>query len=270
MIDLEAYCRRIGYTGARGATLETLRGLHAQHAQAIAFENLNPFLQLPVPLDTPSLERKLVHERRGGYCFEQNLLFSAVLGALGFRVTGLAARVVWNAPENVVPPRAHMLLRVELEEGAYVADVGFGGLTLTAPLRLEAGIEQHTPHEPFRLLEADGAYVMQARIRDGWKSLYRFDLHAQLLPDYEVTNWYLANHPDSRFVRNLIAGRPTPDRRYALLNHELAVHHLGGPSERHVLESAGELRTALEEYFLIRLPDVPQLEAALDRALARR
>jgi N-hydroxyarylamine O-acetyltransferase len=111
---------------------------------------------------------------------------------------------------------------------------------------------------------------MQSKIRDSWKSLYWFDLQEHLLPDYEVTSWYLANHPASRFVRNLIAGRPAPDARYALLNQELAVHHLGGSSERHVLESAAELRTVLEEYFLISLPDVPQLEAALDRALTRR
>lgn len=270
MIDLEAYFRRIGYAGARSATLETLRALHAHHAQAIPFENLNPFLRLPVPLDPAALERKLVREARGGYCFEQNLLFADVLRSLQFRVTGLAARVLWNAPENAVPPRGHMLLRIDLEEGVYIADVGFGGLTLTAPLRLEAGLEQETPHEPFRLLAVDEAYVIEAKIREEWKSLYRFDLHAQLLPDYEVTNWYLANHPDSRFVRNLIAGRPAPGRRYALLNGELAVHHHGGISERHTLASVAELRTVLEDYFVIRLPDVPQLDAALDRALARR
>jgi N-hydroxyarylamine O-acetyltransferase len=163
-----------------------------------------------------------------------------------------------------------MLLRLDLDAGAYLADVGFGGMTLTGPLRLEAGIEQQTPHEPFRLVAEGAAFVMQAKIRDGWKSLYRFDLQEHLLPDYEVTNWYLANHPESRFVRNLIAARPTPDGRYALLNAELAVHHRGGSSERHVLEGTAELRTVLRDYFLLELPDVPQLDAALARALARR
>jgi N-hydroxyarylamine O-acetyltransferase len=270
MKELDAYLRRIGHTGARTATLETLQALHLQHAQAIAFENLNPYLGLPVPLDAGSLERKLVAEGRGGYCFEQNLLFGDVLRSLGFRVRGLAARVLWNAAENVVSPRTHMLLHVELEAGPQLADVGFGGMSLTGPLRLEVGVEQATPHEPFRLLAEGAGFIMQARVRDNWKSLYWFDLHEELRPDYEVTNWYLANHPDSRFVRNLVAARPTPEGRYALLNHELAVHHLGSASERHVLESTAELRTVLEEYFLIRLPDAPGLDAALERALARR
>ena len=268
MKDLEAYLQRIGHTGARAATLETLRALHLHHAQSIAFENLNPFLGLPVPLDAASLERKLVQERRGGYCFEQNLLCGDALRSLGFRVTGLAARVLWNAAENAVSARTHMLLQVDLDEGPYLADVGFGGMTLTAPLRLAPGVEQATPHEPFRLLVEGAGFIMQAKIRDSWKPLYWFDLHAELRPDYEVTNWYLANHPDSRFVRNLVAGRPTPEGRYALLNHELAVHHRGGSSERHVLESAAELRTVLEDCFLIRLPEARGLDAALERALA--
>ncbi len=270
MMDLDAYFHRIGYSGARSATLATLRAIHARHAEAIPFENLNPLLGLPVPLDPASLERKLVQDRRGGYCFEQNLLLGEALRALGFQVTGLAARVMWNARENAVPPRGHMLLRIDLAGVPYIADVGFGGLTLTGPLRLEAGVEQETPHEPYRLLASDATFVLQARIRDGWKSLYRFDLQEQPRPDYEVTNWYLSNHPDSRFVRNLVAARPTAGRRYALFNLELSVHHLRGDTERHVLGSVPEIRAVLENQFLIRLPEVPQLDAALGRLLARR
>ena len=269
-MDLEAYFRRIDYAGARDATLDTLRALHWQHAQSIPFENLNPYLGLPVPLDTASLERKLVQQQRGGYCFEQNLLLGEVLRSLGFRVRGLAARVTWNAPEDAVSARTHMLLHIDLAEGVHLADVGFGGMTLTGPLRLEPDIEQQTPHEPFRLLATGSDFIMQAKVREGWRSLYRFDLQAQVLPDYEVTNWYLANHPESRFVRNLVAARPTPQRRYALLNGALAVHQRGGPSERRVLESVTELRNVLVDCFRIQLPDVPQLDGALQRALDRR
>jgi N-hydroxyarylamine O-acetyltransferase len=268
-MDLEAYFRRIGYTGARTATQECLRAVLVHHTRSIPFENLNPYLGLPVPLDTAALERKLVRQRRGGYCFEQNLLLGEVLRALGFRVTGLAARVTWNAPESAVSARTHMLLRIDLDAGVHLADVGFGGMTLTGLLRLETEAEQPTPHEPFRLLAAGSDYIMQAKVGEGWKSLYRFDLQAQVLPDYEVTNWYLANHPDSRFVRNLVAARPTPEGRYALLNHELAFHRLGGASERRVLESVAELREVLTGRLLIELPDVPQLDAALQRALDR-
>jgi N-hydroxyarylamine O-acetyltransferase len=194
--DLDAYFDRIGYTGPRSATLDTLEAIHAQHAQAIPFENINPLLHWPVRLDMASLEQKLVREGRGGYCFEQNLLLYHALRTLEFDVTGLAARVLWDAPEGAVRPRSHMLLLVDLDDRPYVADVGFGGLTLTAPLRLLPDVEQATPHESFRLTGAGDAFVAEAHVGGAWKKLYRFDLQEQLLPDYEVTNWY------SRIIRS--------------------------------------------------------------------
>jgi N-hydroxyarylamine O-acetyltransferase len=264
-IDLDGYFRRIGYSGSRAPTLETLRALHLRHALGIPFENLDPFLRRPVPLDLPSLEAKLVQRRRGGYCFEHNLLFKHVLETLGFTVTGLAARVLWNQPEGTILPRTHMLLRVALDGQDYIADVGFGGQTLTAPMRLIAGIEQATPHEPFRLLEAGEGFLMQALVGGAWRPLHRFDLQEQRLPDYELANWYISTHPESRFVKNLTVALPAPDRRYALFNSEFAVHHLGGPSEHRRLTGAAEVRQVLEEVFGLTLPDGPELDAALAR-----
>jgi len=269
IIDLEAYFQRIGYAGPHTATQETLRMLHALHPQAIAFENLSPLLGWPVLLDAQSLERKLVHEGRGGYCFEQNLLLSHVLKALGFEVSGLAARVMWFAPEGTVTARGHMLLRIELDGATWLADVGFGAQTLTAPLRLEADVEQTTPHESFRLKQSGDNWQMQAAIRDTWKALYSFDLQEQLLPDYEVTNWYLSHHPESRFVTGLIAARTAPDHRYALRDNELAMHPLHGQTQRRVLESGAQVRSALENEFRIRLSDAPELDRALDRIAQR-
>jgi N-hydroxyarylamine O-acetyltransferase len=263
--DLDAYFQRIGYSGERAPTLDTLRAIHVRHAEAIPFENLNPLMRWPVRLDIESLQQKLVRDGRGGYCFEQNWLLTHVLTALGFKVIGLAARVMWQAPEGVVPPRSHMLLRINLDEQSYIADVGFGGLTLTGPLRLERGTEQSTPHEPFRLAGAGEEFVMEARIAGNWKPLYRFTLQEQLLPDFEVTNWYLSNHPNSRFVNGLIAARSTPDRRYALNNNEFAVHHLNGGTERRTLKSVAEMRDMLAGSFRVNLPEAPELDAALQR-----
>jgi N-hydroxyarylamine O-acetyltransferase len=267
--DLDAYCARIGYSGSRRATLDTLAAIHLHHAKAIPFENLNPLLGWPVRLDAQSLQQKLVHEGRGGYCFEQNLLLSHALQALGFQVIGLAARVLWNAPEDAVTARSHMLLLVDLEGAPYLVDAGFGGLTLTGPLRLQPDIEQATPHEPFRLTRAGDDFLMQAQTHGTWRTLYRFGLQEQLLPDYEVSNWYLSNHPKSHFVTGLIAARPDTDRRYALRNNELSVHHLNGRSERRILTSAGEIRETLENSFRLRLPDAPDLDAALTRLIAQ-
>ncbi len=264
-VDLEAYFRRIGYFGPREPTLDVLRGIHARHPQAIPFENLDPFLRRPVKLDLTTLERKLVHEGRGGYCFEHNLLLSAVLRSLGFRVTGLAARVVWNAPEGAVRPRGHMLLKIEFAGEPYIADVGFGGLTLTAPLRLAAGLVQQTPHEPFRLVETQGQFVLQALVRDVWRALYCFDLQPQLLPDYEIVNWYLSNHPESHFVNGLIIARAAADRRFALADRRLSVHPRGGATEQREIASPAELRSVLEETFDIRVPEGDDVDARLAR-----
>ena len=267
--DLDAYCERIRYAGDRSPTLDTLRAIHLLHTETIPFENLNPFLGWPVPLDAGALQQKMVRHGRGGYCFEQNLLFSHALRGLGFRVTGLAARVLWNTREDAVVRRSHMLLRVDLTESSYVADVGFGGQTLTGPVRLEPDTEQTTPHEPFRLTRAGSEYVLRSKIAGAWKALYRFDLREELLPDYEVINWYLSNHPNSRFVTGLIAARPARGRRYGLYNNEFAVHDLNGSTRRRLLTTTAELRETLEDVFQLTLPDAPELEGALERVAAR-
>jgi len=264
-LDLDAYFQRIGYSGPRTPTLDTLRAIHLHHAQTVPFENLDPLLRRPVSLDLASLERKLVHEGRGGYCFEQNLLLAEVLRTLGYDLTCLAARVVWNAPEGALRPRSHMLIAVNFKDGPYVADVGFGGLTLSAPLRLAADIEQETPHELFRLVNVDGRFLMQALVRDAWKSLYHFDLQAQLLPDYEVANWYVSTHPKSHFTFVLMAALTAPGCRYALGNNQLSVHRMGAPSEQRILSSAAELRRVLTDTFRIMLP----ADEGLDTLLAR-
>lgn len=264
-LNLDAYFRRIGYRGRREPTLDVLQALVLHHTQAIAFENLNPWLRWPVYLDLASLQHKLVRNGRGGYCFEQNTLFSHVLQALGFPVTRLAARVVWGRPADAQSPRSHMLLCITIDEQPYLADVGFGGNTPTGVLRLETDIVQETSHEPFRLVRMGKEYLLQAEVRETWAPLYRFDLQEQLPADYEVSNWYVATHPHSHFVTGLSVARPGEGRRYTLHNTELAIHHLGGETERHVLTSVGELRATLTETFRLTLPEEPALDLALQR-----
>jgi N-hydroxyarylamine O-acetyltransferase len=268
-VDVDAYLARIGSPGRPAATLDGLAGLHALHPAAIPFENLDPLLGRPVRLDAAALQQKLVHEGRGGYCYEQNLLFAGVLSALGFAVTGLAARVLWNAPADAVRPRSHMLLCVAVGGTRYLADVGFGGLTLTAPLRFEPHVEQPTPHEPFRIVPAAGDFLLQALVRGAWKSLYRFGTEEHLLPDYEVANWYTSTSPQSIFLTSLMAARVVPGCRFALLNNDLAIHTPDGATERRTLESGGAIATALEDLFGVRLPDDSRLRPALDRLTLR-
>lgn len=266
MLDIDAYFRRIGYSGSREPTLETLRALHARHPLAIPFENLDVLRRRPVRLDVESLQRKLVTERRGGYCFEQNLFFSQVLAELGYRVDGLSARVLWERADEV-RARTHMLLFVQLGEGGYLCDVGFGGLTMTAPLRLEPDVEQTTPHEAFRVRRDGREFVSQARLRGDWRTLYRFDLQQQLQIDIEVLNFYVSAHPDSPFLTRLMAARRYVDGTFALRDNQLSMHRLNGLSEQRELRSIAELRGVLTETFGIEVPVDAELDAALGRVL---
>jgi N-hydroxyarylamine O-acetyltransferase len=263
-IDLDAYCARIGYDGPRNATLATLRELHRLQPQAIAFENLDPLLKRPVRLDEAALDAKLVKGGRGGYCFEQNLLFGHVLRAFGFKVKEATARVRWSVPAGVQTPRVHALLIVEAEGESYLVDVGFGGNVATGPLMLKSRDEQTTPHEAFRIAEDEHRLVVEAKIGGQWTALYATDLAESIPADFEMGNWFTSAHPESIFVKGLLAARADADRRYALFNNSLSVHKLRNGTEKRAL-NARELRDALGDLFKIRLDGLDGLDAALAR-----
>jgi len=262
-IDLDAYFSRIEYGGDTQADLATLQALHYQHVTHIPFENLNPFLGIPVRLDPAALQAKLTGSRRGGYCYEQNLLFSHVLRALGYEVTGLAARVRWELPADKRLPRTHMLLGVELNDRFYIADTGFGALTTTKPLLLEPLTLQDTSHERVRLLRDREEFILQAELRNEWKALYQFELVEHYQEDYELTSWYLSNHPDSRFVNNLIVSLPAEGCRYTLNNNQFSVYHGTGDVERRRLSEPSEVEEVLAGVFGIDVPDCDRMRQKL-------
>lgn len=267
--DLDAYLRRIGHAGARDASLGTLAAVHAAHAAAIAFENLDPWLGVPVALDDVALQAKLVRRRRGGYCYEHNGLLASALRALGFDVRPLAARVRWNVPDGIQRPRTHMLLAVTVAEGRHVVDAGFGRLTLTGPLRLDRRMPQATPHGRFRLRRAAEGYELEADVGGDWRPLYGFDLQRQEPGDYALASWYLCHHPESVFRSTLMAARVAPDGRHALLDDRLSFHPLDGPSRSRVLADRAEVRSALEGVFGLDLDGLPGLDARIERMLRR-
>ena len=221
-----------------------------------------------VRLDLESLERKLVRSRRGGYCFEQNLLFKHVLGALGFEAVALAARVVWERP-NELRARTHMVLLVTLGAERYVCDVGFGGLTPTAPVKLVPDVEQPTPHETFRVVSLPSEFAVEARVRGEWKRLYRFDLQEQREVDIELLNHYVMSHTDSPMLGRLLAARAEADRRFGLGDGVLSTHLLHGVTERRRVGSVAELRSVLASTFGVDVPAGKADDAALEQALAR-
>jgi N-hydroxyarylamine O-acetyltransferase len=264
--DLDHYLHRIGFHGSRSNTLETLAAVQHGHAASIPFENLDPWLGRPVALDIESLQQKLVRGGRGGFCFEQNLLLSAALRALGFSVMELAARVRWNVPPGPPRPRTHMLLVVTIGVQRYVVDAGFGGHTVTAPLRLDRRSPQRTPHGPVRLQHADALYTPEVEVAGQWRPLYSFDLQQQALADYELSCWYLCHHPASLFRTQLVAARPLADGRLALRERDLTFYGLDGRVESQVLQTPEAVLDVLRTRFGVSLDGLePALSAALER-----
>jgi N-hydroxyarylamine O-acetyltransferase len=265
MFDLDAYLRRVGYDGPRVATLDALRNLHARHTQSITFENLNPLVGWPVSVDVDAVQEKIVRGGRGGWCFEQNLLFGQALRAFGFTVTDLAARVLWGGDEEAITRRSHMVLRVMVDGEPFIADVGFGGQTLTGPIRLQLDVAQSTPHEDFRLVRAGDDFKLQALIGGAWRSLYRFDLQPQFAVDYDVASYFMATHPSSHFRTTLRAARSMPGLRQGLLNNQLATHYLNGATEKRTFTSVAEIRDVLTDLFELRFSPGPDLDSAIAR-----
>ena len=263
MPDLDAYFRRIGWAGPRTATLETLGAICAAHTAAIPFENLDSLLGTAPLLAPAALQAKLVGQRRGGYCYEQNALLRLVLLALGFEVTSLAARVVWMAaPEAPLRARSHMLLLVALpgdERAQHLVDAGFGGHLLGAPLRFETGLVQQTPGGTERITRDEEFFTLEALLPAGWTPVYRFTLEPQRPVDYEPLNWFTATHPGSVFVHNLRLERLTPTLRAGLLNDKLTLRPREGAVQMRRLESAAELAEVLETVFDLE-PPVPAAE----------
>jgi N-hydroxyarylamine O-acetyltransferase len=249
--DLGSYLARIGYRGPLEPTAATLHALHLAHATHIPFENLDILLGRPIRLDLDSLQAKIVAAGRGGYCFEQNTLFAAVLRELGFDVTLLAARVRLGATR--VLPRTHMALRVRAGDAHWLADVGFGASGLFLPLAFgdEAAVRQFA--WDYRLFEESGHWTVQS-LRDGaWNDLYAFTLEAQLAVDFEVANHYVSTHPQSRFVQTLTAQRLAADARHTLVNREYSVDR-GAETSRFIVPGDRELLELLSEVFGLHLP----------------
>lgn len=267
-LDLDAYFARIGYTGPREPTLSVLRALHALHPRAIPFENLDPLLGRVPKLDLDSLQAKLVRARRGGYCFEQNGLFLAVLRALGFEVAPLAGRVFWMRDADPAPPRTHMALRIDLPDGPWHADVGFGGMVQTAPLRLTPGLEQAAGDATFRFVSVGEELEVQALIAEGWTTMYRFGLTAQEPADYVMANWYVATHPASPFTNTLMAAFVGEDRRWSMRDNQLAIRWHDGRVEKSS-PTAAELETLIHDTFGLGRPEVSILGALYQRLAAK-
>lgn len=262
------YLQRLGYDTPPPPTLQTLQDLQLRHVSTFAFESLSTLLHAPVPIDLPSVEQKVLFDGRGGYCYELNQLFLALLQELGFEARGITGRVVMGGPPDALTARTHRLSLVTLDGVRYISDVGFGGMVPTSPLQLDTDATQATAHEPYRLSLDEGSYTLWAQVAGEWRGLYVFDLQVQSHFDYEIGNWYVSTHPDSLFLGQLKVALIGPGFRRTLNNGQYAIHYLDRASEKRAIEDVEELLNLLQASFGIRLPAHPQLRSILGRLLA--
>ena len=255
-LDLDAYFGRIGLGAVPEADLDGLRALHLAHATTIPFENLDIQMGLPIRLDLASLQAKLVQRRRGGYCFEHNTLFLAVLRRVGFKVMPCEARVRLGAVE--VLPRTHMLLLAQVEGGTWLCDVGFGGEGLLHPVPMDG--EAHGQFLNTYRVTCEGALrALQSFHHGAWEDLYAFVPEACHPIDFEMANHYTSTHSESRFIKTLTAQLPGRDVRRILRN--LAYAELRGDQVEGRELELEEVIPTLREVFGIEVPEGARFRA---------
>jgi len=260
---LHDYLECVGLPDGGRPDLDTLRRLHEAHVAAIPFENLDILLGQGIHLEPDRLRDKLIARHRGGYCFEQNALFAAVLLESGYTVTAMEARVRVGA--TALRPRTHMVLGVELDGQSWLADVGFGGEGLLEPVPMNGEASAPSAGITHRVVEEGTLRVLQMRQASAWEDQYAFALEPVHPVDFEMANWFTSTHPQSPFVRTLTVQRTTRAVRYVLRYPVYTEIRDSGILTREI--ARGELVPLLREVFLIRLAD-DTVFPALDNATA--
>jgi N-hydroxyarylamine O-acetyltransferase len=245
-MDLAAYLERIGAGHGAG-----LAELHRAHVTSIPFENLDAHRGVPVSVELDDIERKLVVERRGGYCFEHNLLLAGALGASGMAAEPMLARVRIGRPPGTPRPRTHLVHRVHDEGQVWLADVGFGNGTPLEPIPFGPGAEYEQSGWRFRLVQDGSEHVLQTADGAGWTDVYGFVPEPVPFIDIQTSNWFSCTHPSSPFVAGLLVAINRPDgTRVTLSDRRGLVLTTDTPGERTESEvSWAEVPGLLENVF---------------------
>lgn len=249
--DLTHYSDRINYHGPLQPNLTTLQALHLQHMLTVPFENLDIHLNTPIVLEEPALFNKLVHQGRGGFCYEQNGLFAAVLRHIGFEVTLLEARVR-NQAGGLGRPFDHLALMVTLEGGRWLVDVGFGDSFLQA-LDMNTGEvqSQYGQHYRVRLNDEGGEFEhlnAEGEIIGG----YRFSSQSYRLSDFKEACHYQQTSAESHFTQKRICSLARTDGRISLTDDKLIITQNGNRHEQPIADETA-FQQALKTYFNIAL-----------------
>lgn len=247
-IDVRGYLQRIGYAGTNEATTEILRLLHRAHLLTVPFENLDIALKRRITVSPEDSVRKIVEQRRGGFCYELNGAFAALLETLGFQVTLLSARV---AREDGSFGREfdHLTLRVDLEE-SWLADVGFGDCFLE-PLRLFERGEQEQIGRVFRIRELEGGLLLEEKVRGEWKNHYRFTLQPRRIDEFADMCHFHQTSPESSFTRNSVCSRATANGRITVSDTRLVITRNGQREERPLADKQERERILEKEFGIV-------------------
>jgi N-hydroxyarylamine O-acetyltransferase len=255
-MNIQAYLERINYHGLLEPTAETLRALQLAHLRAVPFENLSIHAGQPIVLEDDALFTKIVVNKRGGFCYEANGLFAALLRALGFDVVMLSAQVA-NAQGEFGPDFDHMTLMVTLEGERWLADVGFGDSFLE-PLLLDERGEQAQGSRAYQIVSNGTRLTLMQRIEgEEWKAQYRFTLQPYGYSDYAEMCHYHQTSPQSHFTRSRICSRATEEGRITLSDLRFISTSNSGPNpSRHerILNGEAEYADVLRDQFGIDMP----------------
>lgn len=252
-MNIETYLERINYIGSRAATAATLRALQVAHLLTVPFENLSIHARQPIVLEDEALYAKIVERRRGGFCYEANGLFAALLRSLGFDVQMLSAGVA-NKQGGFGPDFDHMALMVTLEQ-RWLADVGFGDSFLE-PLLLDERGEQQQGRRAFRIADDGDDHLLLLRRDEGdaWKPQYRFALRPHTYADYAEMCYYHQTSPQSHFTQGRICSIARPDGRSTLSEMRFIETSADGTRRERILAGEEEYAADLREQFGIVMP----------------
>lgn len=266
MYDINAHLKRIQYQGKVNVSLATLTELHRCSALHIPFENLDVHLKGKVSLDKAYIFDKLVRQNRGGYCYEVNGLFYDLLTEIGFQVRYLVGRPMLGYTQT--RPKTHMVLMVELEGESYLCDLGFSGMSLLEPLKMQLDVPITQYHQQFKLIQSENQdYHLQTLCHGNWVSLYSFDTQVQQYIDFELANFYNCNSPQSICVTSPIVSIYTENGRIRLINDSIKIRtEVNAIIELHSQEQAAE---TLKQYFNLSFSD-EEMEALFKKMIAAR
>ena len=254
LFNTEKYLERIGYIGSRAADFETLSELQYRHFLSVPYENLDILNKIPLSLKIDDLFEKIVIKNRGGYCFELNTLFNHLLKELGFKTTTYISRFLLG--EEEIPMRRHRVMKVDIENESYLADVGVGVEVTVRPLKLSVGYEERVRDNLYKLTKEPffGWILWLYNDRNNvneWERVYSFTEEEQLEVDFIQPDFYCQYHPDSIFRAKRMVAVRTEEGKKTIDGNVFKIISQGQITARDFGES--ELNDILKEHFNINI-----------------